>query len=307
MSSPFGTLRLIVSPRSNKGGVGRELPALVVALEEHGLECQVAEVNTVDDAERAAARAAREAVRFVVVAGDDPTINGVVNGLMDSDGAPHRADTVLGTAWSGSESDFPRTFGLDRAPHVVAKHLSTDHTMPVDIGIVELTGLDGKPARRLFANVAEVGWGAHLIRLSGRMRPLGRFGQLLAAYGAIRALDRQETVVKVAHTESTLPVTELVVANCQFFSKAMKIAPRALPDDGKFNVQVFTGNRSQVFVMTQAIFRGEHLPNPQIVEWQSPTVSIAPPNPLPVAADGLLLGFTPATFRVAHHVLRLKI
>ncbi|MGH8909685.1 MAG: diacylglycerol/lipid kinase family protein [Egibacteraceae bacterium] len=307
MTSPFGPLRLIVSPTANGGGVGRELPALLTALNERGLEHTTVEVAGVGEAERAAEAALDEGVRFVVVAGDDPTINGVVNGLLNRDGSPRGKDTVLGTAWPGSASDLPRTFGLDRPPEVVAKHLSTEHTMPIDVGIVELTGLDGSPARRLFANAAEVGWGAHLIRLTARLRRLGRVGRLLAAYGAIRALDRQETAVTVAHTQATLPVTELVVANGQFIHQAARIAPRALPDDGKFNVQVFTGDRSQMFVMSAYIYRGDHLPNPQIVEWQSPTVRIAPDNPLPVAADGILLGTTPAVFRIAHHVLQLKI
>jgi diacylglycerol kinase family enzyme len=300
-------MRLIVSPRANRGGVERALPALRAALEERALAYQVAQVGNVEQAERAAESALADGVRFVVVAGDDPTINGVVNGLLTADGSPKREDTVLGTAWSGSGSDLPRTFGLDRNPEVVAKHLSTDHTMRIDVGIVELTGLDGEPAQRLFVNAAEVGWGAHLVRLTARLHWLGRVGRLLAAYGAIRALERQVTAVTLAHTKATLPVIELVVANGQFIQDAARIAPRALPDDGKFNVQAFTGNRSQMFVMTQYIYRGDHLPNPQIVEWQSPTVSLAPVHPLPVVADGFLLGETPAAFRIVSQALQLKI
>jgi diacylglycerol kinase (ATP) len=307
MTSPFGPLRLIASPKANRGGVGRELPALRDALEKQGLEYHVVEVAGVEEAERAATAAVDDDVRFVVVAGDDPTINGVVNGVLTQDASPRQDGIVLGTAWPGSASDLPRTFGLDRKPPVVAKHLSTDHTMLIDVGIVQLTGLDGQPVRRLFVNVAEVGWGAHVIRLTTRLRWLGRVGHLLAAYGAIRALKRQETAVTAAHTTAMLPVTELVVANGQFVHEAARIAPRALPDDGKFNVQVFTGDRNQMFMMTQAIYWGEHLPHPQIVEWQSPTVSLAPAEPLPVAVDGILLGVTPATFFIAHQVLQLKI
>lgn len=307
MASPFGRLHVIADPHANRGGVGRELPAVRAALDERGLEHDVEEVRGPEQAERAAAAAVSDSTRYVVAAGDDPVINGVIRGLLHDDGSPRRDDVVFGTAWPGSGADFPRTFGLDRRPEAVARLLDGEHTMPIDVGIVELSGPDGKPARRLFANVAEVGWGAHAVRLGGRMRWLGRVGRLLAALGAIRKLERQETEITVAHTASTLPVTELVVANCQFINDAMKVAPRALPDDGKFNVQVFTGDRSQMFLMTQQVYRGEHLPHPQIVEWQSPTVALAPATPLPVAADGLLLGATPATFRIAHRVLRLKI
>lgn len=308
MTSPFGPLRVIARPQANRGGVGQALPALRAALDERGLEHNVVEVSSGAEAERAARAALEEGVRYLVAAGDDPTIGGVVNGMLAEDRSPWYEDAVLGVAWSGSESDLPRTFGLDRAPDVVAAHLGGDGTMLIDVGVAEFVDLRGEPARRLFANVAEVGWGAHLARLSARMpRWAGRVGHLLAAYGAIRALDRMEATVTVAHTSATVPVTEVVVANGQFVSAGMKIAPRALPDDGKFNVQVFTGGRNQVFLMTQQIFRGEHLPHPQIIEWQSPAVALSPPRPLPVAADGEFLGHTPATFSLAPRVLRLKI
>ncbi|MGH8899145.1 MAG: diacylglycerol/lipid kinase family protein [Egibacteraceae bacterium] len=308
MTSPFGPLRVIVCSRANRGGVGRALPALRAALDERGLEHDVVEAPSAAEAERAARAAFEEGVRYLVAAGEDPTIGGVVNGMLTEDGSPWRADAVLGVAWSGSKGDMPRTFGLDRTPEVVAEHLAGDGTMTIDVGVAEFVDPRGEPARRLFVNVAEVGWGAHLVRLGARMpRWSGRVGHLLAAFGAIRALDRQEVTVTVAHTCATVPLTEVVVANCQFTGTGMKIAPRALPDDGRFNVQVFTGDRSQVFLMTQQIFRGEHLPHPQIIEWQSPAVDLAPPRPLPVAADGEFLGYTPATFSLAPCALRLKI
>lgn len=308
MTSPFGPLRVIARPQANRGEVGRALPALRAALDGRGLAHDVVEVSSGARAQQAAQAALEEGVRYLVAAGDDPTIGGVVNGMLARDGSSRREDAVLGVAWSGSDSDLPRTFGLDRTPEVVAAHLAGDGTMLIDAGRAEFVDLRGEPAQRWFVNVAEVGWGAHLIRLSARMtRWLGRLGHLLAAYGAIRALDRQEATVTVAHTGATVPVTEVVVANGQFSGTGMKIAPRALPDDGKFNVQVFTGDRSQVFLMTQQIFRGEHLPHPQIIEWQSPTVALAPPRPLPVAADGQFLGYTPAAFSLAPRALRLKI
>jgi diacylglycerol kinase (ATP) len=209
---------------------------------------------------------------------------------------------------AGSGCDFARTFGLNIAPHLLAKHFATETIQPIDVGRMTYIDHDGNPAVRLFANIAEVGYGAECVRKAARYpRRMGRFRYLFAAYGAIRAMPRPETTVTLAHTERTQPLVNLVVANAQFFGGGMKVAPRALPDDGRYNVQIYSGRRSQVFTPTTKIYKGEHLPHPDISEYQSPTVEVDPPVPLPVEADGEYLGTTPATFSLLPKALRLKI
>jgi diacylglycerol kinase (ATP) len=300
-------MRVIADPSAAGGTGGRHLTALTAALRRRGVAFEVTEVGGPAQAEAAARAALAEGVGYVVAAGDDGTVHGVVNGLAPA-GEPLNPDVVLGVAEAGPGSDFARTFGLDRPPEVVARHLDGEAVMRIDLGLIRYTDEAGRPAARVFANVAEVGFGAETLRQARRLsRRLGRLRDLLAAYAAIRRLDRQETEVAMAHTTTRVPLVELVVANGQFFREGMKVAPRALPDDGRFNVQVFTGPRSQVFTMTPQIFRGEHLPHPQILEYQSPTVRVAPPRPLPVDADGLLLGLTPAAFSVLPKAVSLKL
>ena len=307
MASPFGPMRLIVNPRSGRGAVGKTLPALTEALRSHGLEFDVVETLRARHASEAATQALRDGVRYLVAVGGDGTVHEVVNGMFDGT-TPIARDAVFGVAAAGSGSDFVRTFGLDRKPEVIARHLATEHTMDIDVGVVDYVGRDGAQVRSLFANIAEVGYGAEVVRRAERFpRWFGRVRYLIGAYSAIAGGTRPVTTVKVAHTETTAPLVELVVANCQFFGGAMKVAPRALPDDGKFNVQIFTGERSQMFTMTMKLYRGEHLPHPQITEYQSPTVELAPDPPLLVEADGEVLGYTPASFSLLERVLTLKI
>ena len=307
MSSPFGPLRLIVNPRSGRGAVGKTMPALTDALRAKGLEFDIVETTGRRHASEAAREALESGIRYLVAVGGDGTVHEVVNGMFDGT-TPIREDAVLGIAPAGSGSDFARTFGLDRKPEVTARHLSTEHTMAIDIGVAEYVDLDGKPGRSLFANIAEAGYGADVVRRAERFpRWFGRLRYLIGAYAAIRSGQRPVATVKVAHTETTAPIVNVVVANGQFFGGAMKVAPRALPDDGKFNVQIFTGQRSQVFTMTTKIFRGEHLPHPDITEYQSPTVELAPEPALLVEADGEVLGHTPATFTIMERALTLKI
>ncbi|MBA2529747.1 MAG: diacylglycerol kinase family lipid kinase [Euzebyales bacterium] len=317
-AAAFGPMRLVVNPRAGRGAVARNLPTLTGALRQRGLDFDVVETTVAGGTAAVTRRALDEGVRYLVAVGGDGTVHEVVNGMFErssSGGGEGRPavrpvvdGVVLGVAGAGSGCDFIRTFGLDREPVVIARHLATDATMDIDVGVADYRDAQGRPARRLFANIAQVGYGAEVVRRAARYpRFLGRVRYLLGAYAAIATLHRQETEVVVAHTSTTLPVVDLVVANGQFFGGGMKVAPRALPDDGRFNIQVFTGERSQVFVMTSAIYRGEHLPHPNIVEYQSPTVQLAPADPLPVEADGEVLGTTPAAFSLLRRVLRLKI
>lgn len=321
MSHPLGRMCLIANPRAGNGGVGTNLPGLLAALDARGLEHEVVETEGPSHAGVAAREALERGCRYLVAVGGDGTVHEVLNGMfadvdLDPDAAAGELapepralvpEAVLGVAAWGSGGDFARTFGLDRKPEILVRRLADDRIHPVDVGVATFLDRRGRPARRLFANIAEVGWGADVVRRVERYpRFLGRVRYLLGAYASILGGTRQETEVTVAAGRVPLPLVNLVVANGQFFGGGMKVAPRALPDDGKLNVLAFTGPRSQVFTMTIRIYRGEHLPDPQISEWQSPTVEVAPAVALPVEADGEYLGTTPAAFRLLDTALRLK-
>ena len=307
MVSPFGPMRLIVNPRAGRGAVGKTMPRLTEALRSHGLEFDIVETTGARYASEAAAIALRDGIRYLVAVGGDGTVHEVVNGMFDGT-TPIAPDAVFGVVGAGSGCDFIRTFGLDRDVTVMARHLATADTMPIDVGVANYIDATGEQARSLFANIAEVGYGAEVVRRAAKYpRWFGRVRYLLGAYAAIASGTTPMATVKVAHTEKTTRIVELVVANGQFFGGAMKVAPRALPDDGLFNVQIFTGQRSQVFTMTMKLYRGEHLPHPDITEYQSPTVELAPETPLLVEADGEVLGHTPASFSLLDRALLLKI
>ncbi len=308
MSHPFGTLHLIVNPRSGSGSARKSLPELQRLLDTHEIDHEVHLTGARGDATQITRRLVEGEGRYIAAVGGDGTVHEVVNGMLDPDGTARRADAVLAVINAGSGGDFARTYGLDRPlERLVRRHLSTTDTVPLDVGRVTFVK-DGRSTDRFFVNIAEVGWGAEVVRRAERLpRFIGRLRYLLAAWGAIRAVNKQEVTLDLGKVQPRVPLVELVVANGQFFGGGMKVAPRALPDDGLFNVLAFTGNRSQVFTLTPKLYQGEHLPNPQIAEWQSSSVAVAPEDPMLVEADGELLGTTPAGFTIISRPLTLKI
>lgn len=307
MTHELGPLRLIVNPHAGRGRVREQLAELRRALDEHGIDHQVVETEGPGHATTLTRQTLDAGWRYVAAVGGDGTVHEVLNGWFDGD-KPVAEQAVLGVAAAGSGSDFARTFGLPRRPDLLVRHLASSHTTAVDVGRMRYRDTDGAETTRLFANVAEVGWGAEVVRRASRSpRWLGRARYLAAAYGAIAATRRPQTTVELAHTTLERPLVNLVVANGQFFGGGMKVAPRAVPNDDRFNVQLFWGGRSQVFVLSTRIFRGDHLPHPNIAEHQSATVAVESVEPLAVEADGEYLGTTPANFSLLPQALRLKV
>ena len=308
MSHPFGILHLVANPRSGHGAVRKSLPTLRSLLDDHGIDHEVHMTGRGGHAVELTRQVLADGGRYVAAVGGDGTVHEVVNGMLHEDGTAVAEDAVLAVVSAGSGGDFARTFGLDRPiERLVKAHLSTEATMPLDVGRAEFT-VDGRTEVRHFANIAEVGWGADVVRRAEKLpRFVGRVRYLLSALAAVRAANPQQVELSLAKTDAAINLVELVVANGQFFGGGMKVAPRALPDDGLFNVLAFTGGKAQVFTLTPKLYQGEHLPNPKIAEWQSPTASLAPAEPMLVEADGEVLGHTPASFAVVPTPLTLKI
>lgn len=299
---------VVANPAAGRGR-GAVLPRLRAALAERGLEHSVAITRGRGHA-TALARAAVEedGLRYVVAVGGDGTVHEVLNGLVDPATGPRAEGLVLGAVAAGSGSDFVRTFGLDRSPERLARHLDGDALYPIDVGRVRLTDRRGQPRAVCFANIAEAGYGGIVVDRANRLpRFLGRSRYLVGIVAAIRRFELRDVRVTLDHTEVAARYSNVVVANCQFFGGNMKVAPRALPDDGRFNVQLFRGSPKDVFLLTPRLRRGEHLPHPQIQEYQSSRVEVTADVPLLVEADGEVLGTTAAIFDLLPRAIALKI
>lgn len=309
MTSPFGPMLLIANPQAGRGR-NAVLPRLRRALREHQLHHDVEITAGPGDAARIAEDAVtRGGRRYVVAVGGDGTVHEIVNGLIDAESGRARADNlVFGAVAAGSGCDFIRTFGLDRSPERVAPHLAGEQLFPIDIGRVRYVDDRGAEQVRLFANIAEAGYGGLVTDRANQLpRFLGKSRYLIAIFGAIRSFGLVASTITVDHTEVSEPISNLVVANGQFFGGNLKVAPRALPDDGRFNVQIWHGEVRDVFIKTPRIRHGEHLGDPDVREYQSTEVRIEAESPLLVEADGEVLGTTPASFDLLPKVLALKV
>jgi diacylglycerol kinase family enzyme len=157
--------------------------------------------------------------------------------------------------------------------------------------------------------VAEAGLGAAVAARAERLPP--RLGQAKYFLGFWLTLPRFKlTEVRVRADRKTYegPAYLIVIGNAQYNGGGMKVSPRSYPGDGVLDVLVFKGPKSDAFTMIPKVYRGEHVPHDHIEEFRvKDELVIEADRPLPVEADGEVLGTTPATFQVIPQPIRMKL
>jgi YegS/Rv2252/BmrU family lipid kinase len=244
--------------------------------------------------------------KFVVAVGGDGTIHEVVNGLIQDDRAVD-PDAVMGVVAAGTGADFIKTFGIPSMPGHAVAHLDGPQSSPIDVGKITYTQ-DEVTAIRYFANIAEVGLGASVVDRAARLpRLLGPTRYVVAYWLTLRGHKPAEVTVDLVDRSYTGPMNNLVVANGQFFGGGMKIAPRAAPTDGVFDIQIEHASKWEEIAVMPRVYSGQHVPHPDIFEAKRVRASIQSVPALQIEADGELLGLTPASFELLKEVIRLKV
>lgn len=297
-------IALVANPRAGRGRVARELPRLLEVLTAAGIGAEAHATTHRGHATDLARAAALDGFDTVVAVGGDGTVNEVVNGLIEDDRPV--SDTALGVVAAGSGADFARTFGLPaHVDHALAGIAGESRRL--DVGRIDCEAADGSPVTRYFANAAEAGMAAATVARAERLpRWLGKTRYLVAFWPTLAAFDPVTMTVATPDETRRVHAHNLLVANGRFIGGGMHISPHSDPSDGSFDVQVNVGPKRQALTLIPKIYRGSHLPDARILEMSGSKVSVDTDSPVPIEADGEMVGVTPATFTVLPGLLELR-
>jgi diacylglycerol kinase (ATP) len=242
----------------------------------------------------------------------------VLNGMIAGD-RPVAGDAVLGVVAAGSGCDFVRSLGLPGDTVEAARHLAGDGVRLIDVAKVTFmsgagsgwgsgSGSGSAEVTRYFANIAEAGLGGAVVGRTLRLPGfLGGAKYFCGFWLTLPGFGPRTVRIDADGQEFAGRAFNVVVANCRFYGGGMQISPKSDPCDGALEVLVMTGPKSDAFTTLPKVYRGTHLPHRHIVELRASRVRVEADPPLPIEADGEILGTTPATFEVIPRAIRVKV
>ena len=295
----------VVNPASCAGKTGKAWPELRRALAAAGVEVEERLTREPGQATELTRQALRDGAGRVVAVGGDGTLNEVVNGFFDGDGAPIATDAVLGLVPSGTGGDFRRTAGIPVGA-AAAPILAAGANRPVDVG--RLT-LDGAAARH-FVNIADCGIGGEVVARVNRSskRAGGTATFLWHSLASLLSYRPRAARIEIDGTVEEGRYQNVVVANGRYFGGGMRVAPDADLGDGQFDVVLF-GDLPKVRSITgiRRIYAGTHIGQPGIRMIRARRVRVTPLEdpPLGFEMEGEEVGPAPATLEILPGAVRL--
>ncbi len=309
VASPFGALAVIVDPTAGEGRVAAEVGAVERALAHRGLQHRIQVAEAPGDVSRLATAALDEGYRYLAAVGDDGTVQDVVNGMF-RDGRTIVDSPVLAVMAAGSGCDLVRSFGLPGDVDGASSHLMGENTYELDVMKITTRGRNGATEVRYAHNVAEVGLHASATAKAARFpRWMGNGRRFVGFWAAYAGTRRAVLDVVVDGRPQQHRAWSVIIGNGQFADGGVRLSPRSFPGDGVLDALLFTGPKSDAYRLLPRIFRhGDHVPDPGIKELRARVaLRIDGPRPLPVVADGSVLGTTPVTFQVVPRQILLKL
>ena len=233
---------------------------------------------------------------------------------------------------SGSGNDFARALNLRSVHASVAAwneySSGARKTLRIDLGLMRPlaaeahgSALHGSndytaPGTRYFCCVAGCGLDGEVARLANRLprwiRARGGYAlalpAALASFAPLRmtlSLPRSEDDKQLIAREDQ-PATLVAVANASTYGHGMRIAPRAMLDDGKLDICLVRAvGKLRLLRLFPTVYSGRHLNIPEVEYFQADCLRIETERPLDMYADGEYVCQTPVEIAVVPGALQV--
>ena len=293
---------VICNPISGARNAGQILSRALRVMTEYGWQVDMQLTAQAGDAKRLATQAREQGQDLVMVAGGDGTLNEVTNALVNS-------PVVLGTLPTGTANVWARQMGLPVLLVATAQQLAEAARLQC-AGRVRTIDV-GRADDRYFLLWSGIGLDAEITAgvepRSIRLKRLGIIG-----YGAKAlwiGLRYRGIRMSVHIDDRRVKCRALIVliSNTQLYGAFVRAAPAAILDDGLLDIGIFKGRDFfEAIGHAVALLLGRAR-RPQVIYLRGQRISVSARRQVHVHVDGEPIGYTPITFEVVPHALRVLV
>ncbi len=256
-----------------------------------------------------AQRGLNQGYRKFVAVGGDGTLHDVLNGLFRQKEIPKEA-FILTAFPMGTGSDWSKNYGISRRMEDFVYMLIDGKNIPQDIGRISLQQ-KGKTKEHYFINVAGLGYDAFVVKETQHNNASSTWARIAYLFTALRSLSlykSQFTHITGEGFEKKGMALFSNVGICKFSGGGMSMVPRALADDGLFDI-TFVDEIGPLAVLRNIIklYNGRLYSYKKAHHFRSPFVKIEGEEPILIEADGELLGSTPAHFDLIPAAIQVRV
>lgn len=229
--------------------------------------------------------------------GGDGTLHEVVCGLLERN---DNAQIPIGILPGGTGNDVAGHLGIKEIHDAIGRVVA-GQTRTFDVAKVNSSG-------ETYYCTALVGWNAvaEINRLAEQFRRLGLARYALAAMLQIIQASPLPATLVLDDEEITDEFLLVAACNTPVVGGGMRLAPRAVTDDGKFDVIVIRrASRWQMLQLFMNVFSGKHVAMNGVEYYQTRRLEIVADDPRPLDIDGEVKGAAPFAMEVLSNHLQV--
>lgn len=294
-----GRWLVIANPISGQGRAMHHRHEIEAVLQRHGVAFELVVSEHPGHAIELVARAVEGGCRRILAVGGDGTVNECANGIFRQRAAP-TDEILLGVMPIGTGNDWARGLRMPKDYAEVAALMAQGSHRLHDVGVAEF----GDGSRRHFINVAGLGFDAHVVA-SLPDRTLGPMAYLVGLAKGLLSYDAVSLGLTFSDRKVEARAFVLFFAIGRYCGSGMNVAPRAEVDDGLFDVTLVQAlSRWEVLKSLRKLFDGTLLDHPKVIALREAQARVDA-GPVPVEADGELIGHAPVRFTLLPRALRV--
>ena len=239
----------------------------------------------------------------IISVGGDGTLNEVVNGMTIG-----KSRASVGIIATGSGNDFARAIDRKHDYKEMVKIASGKKTREIDLLKVFYRDFTGNKSLRYAVNVIGAGFDAAITdRMNkSRFKTSGKMAYLLSFLIEYVTSKTYPLSFVVEGEEVSGSFFFLTMANGNYFGGGMRIAPKAVVDDGLVDV-VGVSKMSKIRLLYHfpKIYRGEHLAVDTVSYRTAKNISVKSDRDVIIQMDGEVVGGLPMEVSVCDKALKI--